>query len=102
METVRRWVKANKKSIYHTIYSVLATGIDEIVTPDPAIICPALVMTSDEDYGNGPVMARAIAAEIPGAETLILSNLRHMALVEDPEAINRPIRQFLDKLGLPA
>jgi pimeloyl-ACP methyl ester carboxylesterase len=47
-------------------------------------------------------MARAIAAEIPGAETLILSNLRHMALVEDPEAINRPIRQFLDKLGLPA
>jgi len=102
METVRRWVKANQKEIYHTIYRVLAEGIDEIVAPVPAITCPTLVITGDEDYGNGPEMAGAIAAEISGATALVLPGLRHMALAEDPEAINRPIRYFLDKLGLSA
>jgi len=99
MDTVRRWVYANQKSIYHKIYRVLATGIDEIIAPTPAIACPTLVITGNEDYGNGPEMAHSIAAEILGAKTLILSNLRHMALAEEPEAVNRPIRQFLDKVN---
>ena len=98
MMLVRKWVLANKKEIYHTIYNVLADGMDEIVRPNPPISCPALVISSDEDYGNGPEMAWAIAAEIDGAETLILKGLRHMALVESPEAINLPVRRFLDGL----
>lgn len=102
METVRGWVTANNKAIYHTIYRVLAEGIDEIVAPNPSITCPALVITGDEDYGNGPEMTRAIAAEIPGAKALILPGLRHMALAEAPEAVNKPIRQFLDELNLSA
>ncbi|MGB7243232.1 MAG: alpha/beta fold hydrolase [Sulfitobacter sp.] len=100
METVRGWVMANQKPIYHTIYRVLATGIDEIVAPDPAITCPALVITGDQDYGNGPEMTHAIAAEIPGAQAVILKDLRHMALAEDPKAVNDPIRHFLDNLGI--
>ena len=98
METVRGWVTANDVNIYHTIYRVLAEGIDEIVSPSPAITCPALVITADKDYGNGPEMARAIAAEIPGATSLVLPGLRHMALAEDPEAVNKPLRTFLDRL----
>jgi hypothetical protein len=43
-------------------------------------------------------MAQAIAAEILGAKTVILSGLRHMALAEKPEAVNKPIRVFLDGL----
>ena len=99
MKTVRGWVTANDMSIYHRNYSVLATGIDEIVAPDPAISCPALVITGDEDHGNGPDMTAAIAAEIAGAQTVILPGLRHMALAEAPDAVNGPIRQFLDALS---
>ena len=95
-----RRVIANKRSIYHTIYRVLASGIDEIVAPDPAISCPALVITGDEDYGNGPAMTQAIAAEIQGASAVVLKGLRHMALVEDPDAVNTLIRAFLDTLSL--
>ncbi|SHI57606.1 Pimeloyl-ACP methyl ester carboxylesterase [Shimia gijangensis] len=95
MELVRGWVTANKIEIYHTIYRVLADGIDEITAPTPAISCPTLVITGDEDYGNGPEMTKAIAAEINGAEALILPGLRHMALAEDPVAVNAPIRRFL-------
>ena len=100
IQTIRLWVQANDKLIYHKIYRVLATGIDEIVAPTPAIACPTLVITGNEDYGNGPEMAHSIAAEILGAKTIILSNLRHMALAEKPGAVNRPIRQFLDNMNI--
>ena len=68
------------------------------MAPNPAVTCPALIITGEEDYGNGPEMARAIAAEILGAKTVILSGLRHMALAEKPKAVNKPIRVFLDGL----
>ena len=100
MDKIRQWVMANRKEVYHTIYKVLATGIDEIVKPNPALICPSLVITGDQDFGNGPEMAFAISAEIPGAKTLVLPALRHMALAESPKAVNKPIREFLDSLDL--
>ena len=100
MDLVRRWVTANKIDVYHTIYRVLAEGIDEIVAPNPPITCPALVITGDEDYGNGPEMSQAIGAEIAGSEVLVLKGLRHMALAEAPDAINAPMRRFLDELSL--
>ena len=95
MDLVRGWVLANDPQIYPAIYNVLATGLEEILHPDPPIRCPALVVTGDEDHGNGPEMAHAIAAEIDGAETVILPGLRHMALAEDPDAMNAPLAAFL-------
>jgi pimeloyl-ACP methyl ester carboxylesterase len=97
MDLVRRWVLANEIAVYHRNYRVLADGIDEIVAPKPAITAPTLVVTGDEDFGNGPEMTRAIAVEITGAETLILKGLRHMALAEDPDAMNRPLIAFLER-----
>lgn len=98
MDRVRGWVLANDIDIYHTIYRVLADGVEEIVRPDPALALPVLALTGDEDYGNGPEMTRAIAAEIEGAETIILPGLRHMALAENPAAVNVPLRAFLDRV----
>ena len=99
METVRGWVMSNDKAIYHRIYRVLADGTEEIVAPQPPIACPALVITGDEDYGNGPDMTHAIAAEIDGAEAIVLPGLRHMALAEDPPAVNTPVAAFLARIG---
>ena len=98
MEMVRKWVLANDRTIYPTIYRVLAEGIDEIVDPDPGLTLPALAITGDEDFGNGPEMTEAIAAEISGGQALILPGLRHMALVESPVATNRPVKMFLDQV----
>ncbi|MFV2054063.1 alpha/beta fold hydrolase [Aliiroseovarius sp. YM-037] len=100
MDEVRRWVTANDIAIYHTIYRVLADGIDEIVAPTPPITCPTLVITGVEDFGNGPEMTHAIAAEIPGAKAVILPGLRHMALAENPAAVNNPLRAFINRLDL--
>jgi pimeloyl-ACP methyl ester carboxylesterase len=97
MDLVRSWVLANDPAVYPRLYRILAEGIDEIVSPDPPISRPALVITGDEDFGNGPEMSAAIAAEIFGAECLILKGLRHMALAEAPEAVNAPVRAFLER-----
>ena len=88
---------ANDIEVYHRNYRVLAEGVDEIVAPNPPISVPALVMTGDEDFGNGPEMTRAIAAEIDGSEVLILKGLRHMALAEDPAQTTDALMAFLGK-----
>ena len=75
-----------------------ADGVEEIVAPRPPISCPTLVLTADEDFGNGPEMSAAIAAEIKGARLIILQGLRHMALVENPDAVNRPVMEFLTEV----
>lgn len=98
MDLVRQWVLANRKDIYPSIYQMLVDGVTELAAPEPSITCPALVMTGDEDYGNSVEMSRAIAAEIPGSETVILEGLRHMAMVEAPGRFNAPLLKFLRTL----
>ena len=102
MGQVRRWVLANRKDVYPSIYQVLVDGVDELAAPDPPIGCPTLVITGSADHGNSPAMAEAIAADIPGARTLIFDGLRHMGLVEQPEAYNRALLAFLALPGPPA
>lgn len=98
MNEVRRWILANRKEVYAPIYQVLVDGVTELVAPNPPITAPTLVMTGDEDYGNSPAMSRAIAAEIPGSELVILPGLRHMALAEAPEIFNARLLAFLARV----
>lgn len=98
IEEVKGWVLANDPQIYPSNYAVLAHGTDEVIAPEPPIATPTLVLTADEDFGNGPEMTQAIAAEIHGAQQVILKGLRHMAPAEAPEETARPILRFLDEL----
>ncbi len=97
MDRVRGWVLANDPATYPFFYEILATGIAELVAPHPPIAAPTLVVTGDQDFGNGPEMAHAIAAEVAGAQTLILPGLRHMALMERPALTNAALLSFLSK-----
>ncbi len=92
---VRAWIKANDPALYPQIYRVLAEGDAELVQGLKRIACPTLVMTGEDDPGNTPAMARAMAGQIPGARLVILPGLRHMALAEQPAAVNSPLCAFL-------
>jgi pimeloyl-ACP methyl ester carboxylesterase len=98
MAQVRDWILANRKEIYAPIYQVLVDGVAELVAPNPPITAPTLVMTGQEDHGNSPAMSRAIAAEIPGAELVILPGLRHMALAEAPDIFNAKLLSFMARV----
>ena len=95
LDLVRQWVLANDPATYPLYYRIFAQDLPQVIAPMPPITAPTLVITGAEDHGNSPAMAQAIAAEIPGAQTLILPRLRHMALFQAPEAVNTPLAAFL-------
>lgn len=97
MQWVRTTILKNDKTIYPKNYQVLVDGVTELIAPEPPISCPTLVMTAEEDFGNSPEMAIAIANEIAGATTIVLPKLRHMAMVEAPELFNKHLLEFLDQ-----
>jgi len=97
MGRVRAWVLANRPAVYPEIYRVLAEGDAEIAGPIRDISCPTLAMTGEQDHGNSPDMTRRMAAAIPGAEAVILPDLRHMGLAEDPATFNAPLVGFLKR-----
>ena len=56
-----------------------------------------LVIAGADDFICGPVAAEAIAAGIPGAETVILDGAGHMTFLEQPEAFRAAVEGFLSR-----
>ena len=98
IKMVRQWVLANDPDIYPENYRVLATGVDELLAPNPPIDCPTLVVAAEEDFGQPAEMAHAMACEIPNAQTCILPKLRHMGLVESPGQYNQLLQSFFNQV----
>jgi hypothetical protein len=43
-------------------------------------------------------MVHAIAAEIPGAQTIIVPRLQHLGLIEEPTRFTVPLMKFFDRV----
>lgn len=96
---VRDWRGQVDTESYAQTAWVLANGVCELIAPNPPVTAPTLVMTCENDSGSTPKMSHDIAAEIDGAETIIIPQLQHLGLMEDPAAFTIPITNFLR--GLP-
>ena len=94
---IGEWVLANDPVIFAQCRQVLATGVLELIRPDPPITTPTQVITCENDSGSTPAMSHAIAAEITGAQTVIIPHLQHMGLVEEPSRFTEPVLRFLDE-----
>jgi pimeloyl-ACP methyl ester carboxylesterase len=56
--------------------------------------CPTLVISSDEDYT--PVAAKeAYVARMPHARLVVIANARHAVTLDQPEAFNQAVLDFL-------
>ena len=64
----------------------------------PALRCPVLVVTGESDLLTPPECAREIAELVPGAELHILPRSGHMLTMEQPEALNRLLLDWLARL----
>jgi proline iminopeptidase len=62
----------------------------------PSIIAPTLVITGDDDFICGPVCAAEISAAIPGAHEVIVGDAGHMVFIEQPEAFQTEVADFLE------
>ena len=94
---IRTWVLANDPDNYTRHRQVLAHGVVELIRPVPPITAPTLVMTCEHDSGSPPSMSFAIAAEIEGAESVIVPGLQHLGLIERPDLFTQPILRFLER-----
>lgn len=94
---IRTWVLANDANTYRLYRQVLARGVHELIRPNPALSAPCLVMTCAKDSGSTPAMSEAITAEITGAETVIVSELKHLGLIEQPRIFLATINDFLTR-----
>ena len=100
IEQVRGWVLANDPGDYALCREVLAFGVIELIRPDPPIEHPTLVMTCENDSGSTPSMSQAIAGEIAGSEVIIVPQLKHMGLSENPSFFITALSEFLESVDL--
>ena len=59
------------------------------------IRCPTLVMVGAEDAATTPAMAEALSRAIPGADLQVLPAAAHLSCVEQPDAFNGHLLDFL-------
>lgn len=59
------------------------------------IKAPTLVIVGRDDVGTPPAMAEAIAAAIPGARLAVIPEASHLSNIEQADAFNRLLLDFL-------
>jgi 3-oxoadipate enol-lactonase len=59
------------------------------------IKCPILIVVGDQDMGTPVAMSREIHANAPGSKLAILPSASHLSNIEQPEAFNRALGEFL-------
>ncbi len=64
-----------------------------------AISLPTLIIVGEEDQGTPVAAAQTIQAEIRGSELVVLPHAAHLSNLEQPEAFNRALAEFLDQAG---
>jgi len=62
------------------------------------IRCPALVIVGEQDHGTPPEMARAIAANLPGAKLVVIPSAAHFSNVEQEKLFNDALVRFLESV----
>lgn len=62
-----------------------------------AIKCPVQVIVGDQDVGTPVAMSQAIHNAIPGSELVIIPSASHLSNLEQPQAFNRALTDFLGR-----
>ena len=61
------------------------------------IAAPTLVIAGEKDVGTPVAMSEEIAKAIPGARLAVIPGAAHLSAVENPEAFNRLVEDFLSR-----
>jgi pimeloyl-ACP methyl ester carboxylesterase len=64
-----------------------------------AVGVPTLVLVGEEDGLIPPAESEAIAEAVPGARLVVLPRAGHLSALEDPDAFNAEVREFVAALG---
>jgi 3-oxoadipate enol-lactonase len=62
------------------------------------ITCPTLVIVGEQDTLTPPTLAQEYAAQIPGAQLVVIQHAGHLSNLEQPEAFVEAVRGFLGSI----
>ncbi|MCL4680546.1 MAG: 3-oxoadipate enol-lactonase [Rhodocyclaceae bacterium] len=110
--TLERWFTASWRAVHPEVMEAIgnlirntpvagyvgcAQTIARIDVTDrlSGIKAPTLVIVGRDDLGTPPAMSEAIAAAIPGARLEIISEASHLSSIEQADAFNRLLLDFL-------
>ncbi len=82
-------------------YAGCCAGISKIDLTDrlKEIKCPTLVLVGERDHGTPVEASRAIQANLPGAEMLVIPSAAHISNIEQSAVFNVAIRDFLTRMS---
>jgi 3-oxoadipate enol-lactonase len=110
--TVERWFTAPFRKSHPDKVARVAALIESTPVPGYAGCCaalpkinvtsrlkeirtPTLVICGNDDPATPPALARVIQENIPGARLALIPQAAHLANIEQPEAFNRVLAEFL-------
>jgi pimeloyl-ACP methyl ester carboxylesterase len=75
-------------------YLSSSAGAWDVTAIARSIKTPTLVLQGERDYFANPAGARAWAAAVPGSKLVMVPGVGHLALIENPDAVNAPLAEF--------
>ena len=93
IETRKRQVLDTPEHVFLSVFHIYAET--EMAPWLHEVACPCLVLTGELDGGCNPRLNRFIADTLPDSELVILDGLKHSILIEAPERVAPPVRDFL-------
>ncbi len=72
-------------------------GLDQAAALPVLASVPVVVLCGDEDRQTPLARSKAIAAQLPDAEFVVLAGAGHMAILERPEQVNDALRSLFDR-----
>lgn len=95
IERRKQQVIATPADIFLNVFNIYANT--EMSPWLHEIRAPALVLTGELDGGCSPRLNQQIAGALPNAELVILDGLKHSILIEAPEKVLAPVKEFLSR-----
>ena len=93
VETRKRQVLDTPEHVFLSVFRIYAET--EMAPWLHEVACPCLVLTGELDGGCNPRLNRFMADLLPDSELVILDGLKHSILIEAPERVAPPVRDFL-------
>ena len=88
------WFRSVDPAAYKATYELFARADSPSDADLAALRCPALFLTGADEPNSTPAMSEEMAALVPGAETVIVPDAAHMAMMTHPETVSAALRSF--------
>jgi 3-oxoadipate enol-lactonase len=97
VDRVRGMIRAtNPKGYIGCGYAIMGMDLTSRLSE---ISLPTLIIVGEEDQGTPVSASEAIQREIRGSGLVVLKSAAHLSNMEQPEAFNRAVTAFLEKVG---